>query len=193
MKEKHVEIKDELIEPDFPTDSMFIWRTIMVILSCIFSIVGVILVGLDYGMHSVKPAQIKKNLWRIFLFQIFSRESDSTTTNVRSFVRSSVRPLSKPPSSLKSIILPYHHLHHHSHHHTQHHTQHHTHHHTHHHTQHHTQHHSHNYASWASFKLFQLVYFHAKREVCRFLSCLCRLVVVVVVVLVLLVCPKGSL
>ena len=66
---------------------------------------------------------------------LFSRESDSTTTNVRSFVclsvrlsvRPSVRPSPKPPNSLKSIISPYHNIHHHSHHHTQHHTHHHTH------------------------------------------------------------------
>ena len=32
----------------------------MVILSCLSAVVGVILVGLDYGMHTIKPTQIKK-------------------------------------------------------------------------------------------------------------------------------------
>merc|ERR1711923_677676 len=56
---------------------------------------------------------------------VFSLESDSTTTNVCSFVRL----LPKPPTSLKSFISPYHNIHHHSHHHTQHLTHHHTQHH----------------------------------------------------------------
>ena len=91
----------------------------------------------------------------------FSRESDSTTPNVRPFVCLK----SKPPNSSKSIISPYHYLQHHSHHHphhhrhlhTQHHTppnssksfispyhylQHHSHRHSHHHRHLHTQHHT---------------------------------------------------
>ena len=54
-------------------------------------------------------------------FLIFSRKSNSTTTNVRSSVCPSVCQLPKPPSSLKSFILPDHSIHHHSHHHPQHH------------------------------------------------------------------------
>ena len=72
-----------------------------------------------------------------FLF-FFSRESDSTITNVRPFFSSvclSVRQKSKPPNSIKSIIPPYHYLHHHQQHHTQHH-----------HTTSHTHHHPHNHA-----------------------------------------------
>ena len=52
------------------------------------------------------------------LEQVFSRESDSTTTNVRPSVCLSVCPSPKPPNSLKSIISPYHYLHYHSHHQT---------------------------------------------------------------------------
>ena len=47
---------------EIPTDTMFIWRTIMVILSCLFAAAGVIMVGVDYGMHTIKPVHIKKNV-----------------------------------------------------------------------------------------------------------------------------------
>ena len=61
---------------------------------------------------------------KIRFLGIFSRKSDSTTTNVRSFVRSFVCPsvcqLPKPPNSLKSIIPPYHHPQHNIHHHIHH-------------------------------------------------------------------------
>ena len=70
-------------------------------------------------------------------YEIFSRESDSTTINVRSFVRLSVSQSPRPLNSLKSFISPYHNIQHHSHHYTYHNTtsQHNI---T---TQHHTQHH----------------------------------------------------
>ena len=54
----------------------------------------------------------------ITFVRIFSRESNSTTTNVHP----SVSLLPKSPNSLKSIISPYHYLHHHSHHQTLNHT-----------------------------------------------------------------------
>ena len=43
-------------------DSMFIGRTVMVVLMSLSAIVGVAVVGLDYGLHVVKPHQIKKTL-----------------------------------------------------------------------------------------------------------------------------------
>ena len=52
----------QLQEPVIPTDTMFIWRTIMVIITGVSSIAGVILVGMDYSMHAVKPAHVKKTL-----------------------------------------------------------------------------------------------------------------------------------
>ena len=74
-------------------------------------------------MHSTDINQVKS----IWCSKLFSRKSDSRSTNVCP----SVRPSSKPPNSIKSIIPPNQHPPHHSHHHTQHHTQHQTQHHTH--------------------------------------------------------------
>ena len=88
---------------------------------------------------------------------IFSRDSDSRSTNVRSSIRSSV---TKPQNSFKLSISYYHYLHHLSHHHSQHHRHLHTQHHTQQHhttaphnithnstTQHHTHYHPYNHAS----------------------------------------------
>ena len=62
-QDKHTDKDEDVIEGgEVPVDRLFIWRTIMVILSCLFSIIGVILVGLDYGMHTIKPVQLKKTL-----------------------------------------------------------------------------------------------------------------------------------
>ena len=44
------------------TDSMFVWRTVMVVIMSISGLVGAAVVGVDYGLHTVKPAQIKKTL-----------------------------------------------------------------------------------------------------------------------------------
>lgn len=53
---------EEEIEPSLPTDGMFIWRTIMVILSSLSAITGMVVVALDYAMHQVKfkPTNSKK-------------------------------------------------------------------------------------------------------------------------------------
>lgn len=53
---------EEEIEPSLPTDGMFIWRTIMVILSSLSAITGTVVVALDYAMHQVKfkPTNSKK-------------------------------------------------------------------------------------------------------------------------------------
>ena len=75
--------------------------------------------------YKTKPFQTKPHLQQSYCFKsnihlnnfhswhLFSRESDSTTPNVRSFVSLSA----KPPKSFTSIISPYHNLHNHSHHH----------------------------------------------------------------------------
>ena len=54
--------EEEEIEPSLPTDGMFIWRTIMVILSSLSAITGMVVVALDYAMHQVKfkPTNSKK-------------------------------------------------------------------------------------------------------------------------------------
>ena len=61
---------------------------------------------------------------------IFSRESDSRSTNVRSFVRSLVCQSAKPQNIIKSIIPHHQHPPNQSQHHSQHHTQHYSHNHT---------------------------------------------------------------
>ena len=55
-------VEEEEIEPSLPTDGMFIWRTIMVILSSLSAITGMVVVALDYAMHQVKfkPTNSKK-------------------------------------------------------------------------------------------------------------------------------------
>ena len=54
--------KEEVVEePKLPTDGMFIWRMMMVAMSAVFSLLGVILVTVDFGMHTVKPVTIKNN------------------------------------------------------------------------------------------------------------------------------------
>ena len=54
--------KEEVVEePKLPTDGMFIWRMMMVAISAVFSLLGVILVTVDFGMHTVKPVTIKNN------------------------------------------------------------------------------------------------------------------------------------
>ena len=44
------------------TDSMFIWRTVMVVFMSVSAIVGAAVVSVDYGLHAIKPSQIKKTL-----------------------------------------------------------------------------------------------------------------------------------
>ena len=55
--------KEEVMtdEPGLPTDGMFIWRVMMVAISAISSLLGIIVVIADYGMHIVKPVTIKNN------------------------------------------------------------------------------------------------------------------------------------
>ena len=54
--------QEEQSEPRLPTDGMFIWRTITVILSSLSAIAGGVVVALDYAMHQVKfkPTNTKK-------------------------------------------------------------------------------------------------------------------------------------
>ena len=42
------------------TDSMFVWRTVMVVLMSVSGVLGAAVVAVDYGLHAVKPSQIKK-------------------------------------------------------------------------------------------------------------------------------------
>ena len=59
LEEEEVE---ESTVPSVPTDGMFIWRTIMVILASLSAITGTAVVALDYAMHQVKfkPTNNKK-------------------------------------------------------------------------------------------------------------------------------------
>ena len=59
LEEEEVE---ESTVPSIPTDGMFIWRTIMVILASLSAITGTAVVALDYAMHQVKfkPTNNKK-------------------------------------------------------------------------------------------------------------------------------------
>merc|ERR1712066_551189 len=61
-QDKLLKEDEEQPEPSFPTDGMFIWRTIMVILSSLSAITGAVVVALDYAMHQVKfkPTNTKK-------------------------------------------------------------------------------------------------------------------------------------
>merc|ERR1712038_1077071 len=61
-QDKLLKEDEEQPEPSFPTDGMFIWRTIMVILSSLSAITGAVVVALDYAMHQVKfkPINTKK-------------------------------------------------------------------------------------------------------------------------------------
>ena len=43
------------------TDSMFIWRTVMVVFMSVSALVGAA-VSVDHGLHAIKPSQIKKTL-----------------------------------------------------------------------------------------------------------------------------------
>ena len=43
-------------------DPLFIWRMVMLAISCLAAVVGVVVVGADYGMHPVKPVMIKKTI-----------------------------------------------------------------------------------------------------------------------------------
>ena len=54
--------EEEPVPPSVPTDGMFIWRTIMVILASLSAITGSAVVALDYAMHQVKfrPTNNKK-------------------------------------------------------------------------------------------------------------------------------------
>ena len=56
------EEEEEAAVPSVPTDGMFIWRTIMVILASLSAITGTAVVALDYAMHQVKfrPTNNKK-------------------------------------------------------------------------------------------------------------------------------------
>ena len=47
-------------DPSLPTDPLFIWRMVMLAISCLAAVVGVVVVGADYGMHPVKPVMMKK-------------------------------------------------------------------------------------------------------------------------------------
>ena len=44
------------------TDSMFIWRTVIVVFMSVSALVGAAVVSVDYGLHAIKPSQIKKTL-----------------------------------------------------------------------------------------------------------------------------------
>ena len=56
--DKETEEKPELVL----RDTMFIWRTVMVVVMSLSAFVGVAVVAVDYGLHAVKPSQIKKSL-----------------------------------------------------------------------------------------------------------------------------------
>merc|ERR1712172_98470 len=60
-REEKITEEEVVEEPRLPTDGMFIWRMMMVAISAVFSLLGVILVTVDFGMHTVKPATIKIN------------------------------------------------------------------------------------------------------------------------------------
>ena len=61
-EQKDVKGKEEDKPEVVLTDSMFVWRTVMVVIMSISGLVGAAVVGVDYGLHSVKPAQIKKTI-----------------------------------------------------------------------------------------------------------------------------------
>merc|ERR1719206_850579 len=50
--------QDQGVEEEKPevvlTDSMFVWRTVMVVIMSISGLVGAAVVGVDYGLHTVK-------------------------------------------------------------------------------------------------------------------------------------------
>merc|ERR1719206_1230783 len=50
--------EDQGVEEEKPevvlTDSMFVWRTVMVVIMSISGLVGAAVVGVDYGLHTVK-------------------------------------------------------------------------------------------------------------------------------------------
>ena len=63
VQEKHAaSAEKEETDPLLPTDPLFIWRMVMMALSCLAAVVGVVVVGADYGMHPVKPVMIKKTI-----------------------------------------------------------------------------------------------------------------------------------
>ena len=61
VQDKHASSAEtEETDPSLPTDPLFIWRMVMLVISCLAAVVGVVVVGADYGMHPVKPVMIKK-------------------------------------------------------------------------------------------------------------------------------------
>ena len=56
------EEEEEVIVPSVPTDGMFIWRIIMLILASLSAITGTAVVALDFATHQVKfrPTNSKK-------------------------------------------------------------------------------------------------------------------------------------
>ena len=63
IQDKHASSAEtEETEPSLPTDPLFIWRMVMLVISCLAAVVGVVVVGADYGMHPVKPVMIKKTI-----------------------------------------------------------------------------------------------------------------------------------
>ena len=61
IQDKHASSAEtEDVDPSLPTDPLFIWRMVMLVISCLAAVVGVVVVGADYGMHPVKPVMIKK-------------------------------------------------------------------------------------------------------------------------------------
>ena len=57
------EKKETLVEEEPPaviTDSMFIFRTIVVVFVSLSAVAGSLIVAVDYGLHAVRPSQVKK-------------------------------------------------------------------------------------------------------------------------------------